>query len=147
METIAESKTYLREHWEKGCKCPTCGQLVKLYKRKLNSGMAFFLINLYKAGEGWHHARNLMHGSFSMDYAMLRRWGLITEQPNTDETKRTSGFWRITDAGRQFVEETKTVPTRVHIYNDVIVGFSEEHTTIREALGKRFNYNELMSGS
>ena len=33
-----------RPHFE----CPSCGQLVKLYKRKLNSGMCLFLIGLFK---------------------------------------------------------------------------------------------------
>ena len=40
------NKEFLRANYEKGCDCPTCGQFVKLYKRKLNSGMAKTLIIL-----------------------------------------------------------------------------------------------------
>lgn len=145
--TVAEAKKDLRAGWEKGLKCPCCGQLVKLYKRKLNNGMILFLINLYRAsenGEKWHHAKTLMHGSFSMDYAMLRRWQLIVEQPNDDDAKRTSGVWGITTKGTGFVEGSISVPSHVHIYNDTVIGWSDERITVREGLSEKFDYSELM---
>jgi hypothetical protein len=40
MKTITEAKDFLNENYKDGCICPCCNQTVKLYKRKLNSGMA-----------------------------------------------------------------------------------------------------------
>ena len=48
METIKEAKEHLRNNFEEGIDCPCCGQFVKLYKRKLNSGMAATLIRIVK---------------------------------------------------------------------------------------------------
>jgi hypothetical protein len=39
------------------------------------------------------------------------------------------------------------VPKYVYLYNQLLLRLSEEMTTIREALGEKFKYDELMKGS
>lgn len=145
-ELVKDAKLHLRAHWEEGVECPCCGQFVKLYKRKLNTSMAMFLISLYKltANGEYVHAGTALGKSFSMDYATLRHWQLIEEEWNTDETKRRSGHWRITEKGKAFVSGKLQVPSHVHLFNNKLVGWSDAQTDIRVALGKRFDYAELM---
>lgn len=145
MKTIQEAKQYLRQTFEKGSTCPCCGQGVKLYHRPIYFNQAFSLINLYKLGPGYFHISAFSTGrTGGGDFAKLRFWGLIAEQPNTDDGKRTSGMWEITEKGINWVLGETTVQKYVDIYNQKPISFSSDQISIREALGNDFNYDELM---
>jgi hypothetical protein len=155
--TTKEAKAYLRANWVKGTNCPCCGQSVKLYKRKLNSGMAYALIQIYKFDktitEGYHFfevGKELAKTgkvAIALEYNKLAYWGLIetTINDNPDENSR-SGFWRITDKGKLFVEGKITVPKQVYVYDAKARMVSKEQTAIHQALGDKFDYTELMNG-
>lgn len=144
---LSEAKQLLRDNWETGLACPCCGQLVKKYPRKLTTSMAVGLISLYQlAGFSTsipiHIKRiKMVNGG---EFAQLRRWGLIREVKNDDNHKRTSGLWLITQRGVEFVNDKIAVPMYCDTYNGKTLGFSEETTTIKQALGNRFNYAEMM---
>lgn len=151
-KTLEEAKQYLRERFEEGAKCPCCTQLVKAYKRKLYSTMAGHLINLY-----WKHENDPSKDYFHIsefcpkhpgDFAKFLYWGLVEEKSKDEEdkTKRTSGFWALTLEGRLFVENQAKVPSHVKIYDGKKLGFAGKMIGIQEALGKDFNYEELMTG-
>lgn len=151
--TIQDGKKYLRENWDasNGVDCPCCGQLVKLYSRKLYSQMAKGLIGLYrldrKKPNRYFHITEIQGVVVGGgDFAKLAYWGLIVEQAKdeSDDTKRTSGFWAITQKGRDFVNVKITVPSHVKVFDGRTFGFGEKHITIQHALGKKFNYAELM---
>ena len=145
MITIAEAKEYLRQNFDKGANCPCCTQFTKRYSRKLTSGMAVALINLYNISDREYvHIERLgrLNGG---EFAQLAHWGLIEEKPNEDDgTKRTSGYWHITLRGVNFVKGSTRVASHVYTFNGKRLGFSETSTDIHEALGKKFNYSELM---
>lgn len=148
--TLSEAKEYLRENFDKGTKCPCCGQFVKLYKRSITSGQAHGLIMFYRYSE--EHPEEFIHVSnfdFTAfrggDFAKLRYWGFIEQAENDDPSKRDSGMWSITDKGRQFVRNERTVPRQVHLYDGQRVGWSEDRVSIKDALKNKFNYEELMS--
>ena len=153
-ETLQEAKEHLRENWEKGTDCPCCGQFVKLYKRKLNSSMAYVLILMMNREnrfdeDGWVHVEKYLKSmktavSLRGDYAKLRYWQLIEQMENTDTSKKDSGFWRITERGVKFAKGDIALPKRVNLYNGKIVGWDEDHSDIKEALGDKFDYAELM---
>ena len=147
-KTLEEAKQFIRDNFQEGSSCPCCGQFVKLYKRKLTSGMAKALINLYYASsrstKRYIHITDLGHLNGG-EFAQLQRWGLIVEQPNEDEEKRTSGMWAITYDGMSFVEKLRTVPSHVYTYNGKTIKFSVKETNIEQALGNKFHYTELMS--
>jgi hypothetical protein len=44
-----------------------------------------------------------------------------------------------------FVKHGREKPKNVFLYNNKIQGFSEETTTIKQALGDKFDFEELMS--
>lgn len=147
MDTIDEAKKHLRENWEKGTPCPCCGQFVKLYRRKLTSGMAVALIRLYRLTKLDHdeyvHITKLGHLNGG-EFAQLVRWSLIQEMPNDNDVKRTSGNWRITRDGILFVKGELSVASHVYTYNGKTIKFSKTSTDIHEALGNKFNYKEIM---
>ncbi len=148
--TLVEIKAYLQKHWLKGTHCPACAQKVKLYKRKLTSGMAVALIRLYEASNAdpynFVHITKLGHLNGG-EFAQLKRWGLIEEADNKDEFKRTSGMWAITEKGMRFVRGTVKVDKYIYTYNGKtirVINVSDETTDIYNALGNKFNYSELM---
>jgi hypothetical protein len=151
--TLKEAKQFLRANFEKGVDCPCCGQFVKLYKRKLNSGMAITLLRIFNESinedDKWIPVKEFLRENKyknSHDWTLLKHWGLLEEKENIEniETKN-SGFWKITQKGRKFVLNEISVPDKVSIYNNKVLGFSEEQTTIIESLGKKFNYSELFA--
>jgi hypothetical protein len=82
------------------------------------------------------------------DHAKLRYWGLIEESREVvPDHGRTSGWWRITELGEQFVKCEVDVPRHALIYDGRLLRLDADQgrITIRTALGKRFDYQTLMS--
>lgn len=128
-----------------GARCPACDQHVKLYRRKLNSGMARSLIAMYQAG-----GTNFIHlpttiGARSREEGKLRYWGLVEEQAASRPDGGRAGYWRVTDKGAAFVGGVITVPRYAHVFNKTLHKLSGEPIGIREALGDDFSYDELMN--
>ena len=133
-----------------GVDCPCCGQFAKLYRRHLNAPMAvvlIWLVRAYRADPRWYHIKEfpeVQNRKAGGDFAKLIHWGVVEQQANEDDTKRTSGMWRPTEAGTLFAQdETKTARFAL-IYNGELRGWSDDTTTIRRALGVHFDYAELM---
>lgn len=129
---------------DKGCHCPNCGRFAKVYRRKLNSTTAKQLISLYRSGGGeeFIHSKNFVVGTGVGDLTKAKYFGLLESAHNEDETKKTSGLWRLTDEGIDFVLGRKFVL----IYNDTVQGFSQEQVSIEQSLGSEFDYQQLMRG-
>ena len=153
--TLVQAKDWLRSRLKEGEKCPCCNQHAKIYSRRLYSSMAASLVVLYKiASNGrWVHKRELVKhptlgGTFGGgDFAKLSYWELIEENPKDDsEDKRTSGWWRITETGKHFVEGSVSVKSHVHLYDGKVLGFEGYTMKIYEALGTKFSYEELRNG-
>ena len=155
--TLAQARKDFMDRLQAGDSgvCPCCSRYGQIYKRKLNSGMARALIKLYLLagkGEEWVSYTKVHDGSVKdspkRDFTILRYWGLIEPQPKDarDLVRKTSGFWRITERGRDFVLERVAVPRHMLVYNDEVLEPSKENTGIRAALGNHFNYTELMNG-
>ena len=147
--TIIDSKKYLRKNYVHGVSCPSCGQLVKLYKRKLNSGMARVLVELYlNKDNGAMHVKEYLRTNKlknNHDWTLLSYWGLITTVVEDINRSKESGYWNITLKGIQFVEDKINVHKHVLIYNKRFTGFSPDYISIYEALGDHFDYKELMN--
>lgn len=152
--TLDEARDFVFAHWEDGAQCPCCDQQVKLYKRPLNSTMARGLIWLVQqAGTNRDWVEVSQDGPKWLvkaggEFAKLYHWGLIEEMPKDpkDTSKRTSGIWRPTFKGVQFVMLRIKVPKRVFLYNNEVQGWDDEQVNIIDALGKKFDYQELMTG-
>lgn len=148
IETIKEAKEYLRKNFNEGVNCPCCNQFVKLYKRKLGSMQSQGLIILYDLNKQneWVHVREITKNiNLTGDFAKMSYWKLIQEKPNVGEFTKNSGYWKITQRGKDFVDNKIQIPSHALVYNSKCFGFSEEKTNIVKSLGKKFNYNNLMN--
>jgi hypothetical protein len=164
-DTLGDARKFLRAGWVRGVECPCCKQFVKVYKRKLDSVMASSLVLVYhyfqkNKGATWVHLPRFLMEAKAADRecAKLRYWGLLEEMPRevgAETPGRTSGLWRITDKGKLFVEGDLAVPKYVWVFDGEPYKSEmfrepgddtpEEVVTIREALGDRFDYTELMA--
>lgn len=143
--SLGEARGWLRERVDRGEHCPLCGQHSKVYKRKLNSGMARSLILMHKrGGSGWIHIPTELPAR-SREEGKLRYWGLIEESPVEREDGGRAGWWRVTSTGTRFVLGRSTVPKYARIYDDRLLRLDGEPIDIWDALGDKFDYDELMA--
>ncbi len=155
---IEAAKAFVQQNLRDGVTCPACGQFCKVYKRKLNSTMALALVLIYQFFKKNPRADWLHVAAFLVkvkrdssiaggDVVKLRYWGLLVRAPGErDDGSDRVGRYQITEVGKQFVEGRIAVPRYVYLYNQLLLRLSEEMTTMREALGDKFNYDELMKG-
>lgn len=144
--TLIEAANWLFEQLKKdGAICPCCTQLAKVYKRKINSNMARTLILGYQAaGLEWFHAPTVVADRGEL--AKLRFWGLVEEEKALRPDGGRAGWWHITPKGRDFILGHKELPAHVLIYDGRAIRLDESsgRIGIRQALGDKFSYRELM---
>ena len=121
--TISDVKDFLKDRFEDGVKCPCCDQMVKLYRRKLTSAMAYGLVLLCKASwEGNYvhvedHFKKLdIASSIRGDFPKLEKFGLIEKKPgNREDGSPRNGYYRIAQKGKDFIYGFVKVPKHVFI--------------------------------
>ncbi len=146
-DTLADAQTFvLSGMWSGGVHCPCCGQYARVYRRKLTSDMARFLIEVVlRTGPGqWLDVTTVrLRGG---DYAKLAYWGLIAHRAESPEGQKYSGQWMATHQGRLFALDRMRVPSHVLVFDARTFGYDGSRlVSVREALGERFNYDELMA--
>jgi|ERR1035437_5613651 hypothetical protein len=151
---VLKAGLFTTENLQVGCRCPVCNQMVKLYKPTINNNMALCLIDLYKLDKAnpekvWWHVSRDINVSFAVSgaFAKLRHWDLIEMKPKEkgSDKKRTSGMWKITETGKQFVEMKTTVQEHVKLFNATLYGLDGGQVDIRSCLAEDFDYTSLMS--
>lgn len=152
--TLGDARTQVeqRAHSKGGGHCPCCGQLVKVYTRRLNSALAQFLVWIVRSYEDtprWIHIREfpmIQNRRGGGDFAKLTFWSLLEQKPNDDDpTKRTSGLWKPLQLANDFVYKRTRLPEYVQLYDNHVQGFAAKTIDIEMALGQQFDYAELMS--
>lgn len=146
--TIVQAREWLRVRVDDGVKCPCCTQFAKVYRRRIHTTMARDLITAYRnTGHDWFHLPTLLGGRHQGDFPKLAHWGLIVEMPAVREDGSSrAGWWCVTEDGRRFALGQTRVPKYARIYDGRLLGLDATETvSIRDALGDRFDYDELMS--
>lgn len=126
-----------------------CDRFGIVYRINLNATMAKSLIWLSKQNgdrDGWVDVpitapREVLR---SNQLPTTKHWGLVERRPNTDPKVKHSGMWRITDKGRQFVNNNLRVPKKVYVYNDVVEAWTPEDVCIEDCFTERFDYQDAM---
>lgn len=149
--SLQEAKDWLRVRVDDGAKCPCCTQFAKLYRRKINSTMARALILIYRNGGGSRFVhipslRAVLAPHHSNEEPKLRYWDLLEEEQTVRPDGGRAGWWRVTDLGARWVLGAATVPKYARIYDGRCLRVEGDQVTIRDALGDRFDYRELMGG-
>lgn len=151
-KTLPQARAIVKANREDGITCPCCDQFAKVYKRTITSTMARWLIMLVKLSEEDHRyfsvsePWSLAINKGTGDVAKLAVWGLIESKPKDedDTVRKTSGNWRPTSKGFQFVYNQTRIPKYALIYNATLIGYDGFEISIGTALGQKFNYTELM---
>lgn len=145
-DTIAHSREWLDENRGEGVSCPSCDQLVKVYRRKINAGMARTLITMYHKGgtQGFVHTPSLPGDTH--EASQLSWWGFIEEEKMLREDGGRAGHWRVTPEGEDWLLGRTKAAKYAFIYNGKLLNLDDEESVlITDSLGTKFNYNELMS--
>jgi hypothetical protein len=145
--TLKEAREALIAQLYEGAICPCCEQFAKVYKRKLNSGIARALIVMYRAaGTTWLHKPTVLAGlgAAARDESIARYWDLIEEDSERRSDGGRAGWWRVTKKGADFVQDEIRVPKYALLYNNQLIALEGPEIGIQDALGDRFNYDELM---
>jgi hypothetical protein len=154
-DTLRDAQEQVRKHMDTGSVCPCCQQQVRRYQFSLSEKNVYFLIMLrrYLAefSKDWMHidrlaeyAKEPIKGGTS--FSILAWWGLIEEMTNEDTTKKTSGFWRPTQLGMDWLDGKAVIPKYVYSYNQTITTEpSDPLISVSGISWKRFQYDVLMS--
>ena len=152
--TLADARAEVLANREDGIECPCCNQFAKVYRRTVTSTMARWLIELVRRhridGE-WQSSSSMWSLSISRgsgDVAKLMYWGLIERDAKDEEDtiRKTSGMWRPTHLGSDFVDGCHSVPRHALIYASALIGFDGDFIGVRDAIGNKFDYSKLMRG-
>jgi hypothetical protein len=147
----------LRRKWRKtiegkGGRCPCCDRWGKVNARAINSTMARSLLWIYAAGArvGDPLAWTDVPGTAprwlvqTNQIASLRWWGFVERMPNDNPKVKCNGMWRLTRDGMAFALGGITAREKVYVYDAEPVGFGGGQIGIRDALGKAFDYEDMM---
>ena len=139
----------MEQNFESGFTCPHCGSYVKQYRRSMNSNMALALLLLYK----FNIRKFVKVEDFIIkngqkrcgDFTYLTHYRFLEKQigKRKDGSGR-NGYYRITPEGIDFASGRTTAAAKFIMLHGVCQGFEGEQINIRQALGKKFNYDELM---
>jgi hypothetical protein len=160
--TLEQARLWLGRRLLDGATCPCCEQHAQVYKRPLTSSMAYVLCLISRHHGGavsvhvptfivQHITKASVAAAVRGDFAKLRYWGLLDEvfgeRPDRSADQVSVGYWRITGRGNQFVRGEIRVPSHVYLYNGERLD-KPVYTTvdIHEALGTKFNYDEVVHG-
>lgn len=130
--------------------CPCCGQYARKYNRTIHSTMAAQIIRAFKLGgsDYFIHVSKLVFkgGSGIGDFPKFAYWGMIQEREQLTKDQRTSGYWKLTQLGIDFVHNRVAVPKYARVYNGELLTppFEGPMVKIADCLGKKFHYQELM---
>lgn len=159
--TLEEAKKMLHQRViverQENVRCYCCGSKLKIYRRQIYAPMAAALICLYRY---FHHGEYVHKNQLAEknpklavslgggDFAKMRHWKLIEEKPKDDDKDTaTSGEWRITPKGVQYVEGNLSVPKYALVLLGNAIGSEGESRSIHDALQKKFSYAELLGRS
>ncbi len=152
----AKARMMLEAQRSQGTHCPCCTKFVKVHHRKFNSGMAVTMIYTYPWFRShpleWLQLGRFLIRNFNFwpsDYGKLVWWGMLEKHPDPPKKSgaKSSGLYRMTSKGFAFTRREILVPSHVHEYKSVVQSFDGDEINIRGALGRKFDYGELMQAA
>jgi len=117
----------------------------------MGSPVARFLIKLYTAQQShdrYYTTRELYprDNKASTEGVIARYWGLIDIADTHNPGGAPVGSYYLTNLGRRFVMGVAHVQSHAFTYNGELLGLDGNLVSIHDALGKKFNYDDLMAG-
>lgn len=146
--TLKQLRRWVEDHAEEGVRCPACERQNKWYHRSINDDMAKCLIEIYRVhGKRWGYVPRIYNavGNHSGDVCKLRFWGFMVEEQERRPDGGRKGYWRITNAGEQFVLGQLAVRSTALLYNNRFMGFEGPWVAIEDCLGEPFDLRLVQS--
>lgn len=144
---LAEVQDWIRQRLDDGVRCVACDQFAKVYPRNIYATLAKHLIAMWQKGGPERRflslSKDLNQGGGDM--GKMRYWGLVEEEKTVFPDTGEQGYWRLTDLGVKFVRGEITLPKYAYVYDGVCLRLDGPQVSIREALGKKFDYAALMA--
>lgn len=148
----------LHQNPRDGSQCPVCDRVARIYRRTINAAMAAALVTTAhhfatNPTEASVHVPSLLaercpKASHGGDYAKLVHWGLLKQlQWVRPDGSNRSGEFSVTAAGFAFAAGELRVPKYVYLLDNEPIDRpdgDDESIDVYDALGKEFNYNELL---
>lgn len=132
-----------------GDHCPCCNRWGKINSSSITEKMALSLLWLSRQrtnDKGFVDVINAPQWFVrSRSYPALQLWGLIFKSPRLDSDQRSSGLWKVTVKGMEFLKNMLAIPKKVYVYDKEIEGFSSEEIYFRDCFGRNFRYSEVMA--
>lgn len=134
--------------------CPICDRAAQYNLTTLDSAMSLALILVYNhfvenPEDRWLHLEEFFkehprtNTTTRANAPKLRHWGLLSRDPECKEDGNPStGYYRITEAGCEFVNGRLHVPKAILLYNNKVVGRHAESVTIRTTQKHYFDYTK-----
>ncbi len=129
--------------------CPCCHRFSHFNRFKINRSMVLAACSLYakrhSTDDGFVHHKKFMLG-FSRGFYDLGRFGFLEQRQknDADQAKRTSGYWKLTQGGIDFLMGKTRVPKYAYVFDDEVRGYSEELISVHDAMGENFNFYETI---
>lgn len=148
-KTLAQARKEYRQTIKgDGGRCPCCRRWGKINGYQITStqvrGM-IWMLKRFRRNQWVELAKAPKWVLRSKSMATLHHWNLLeNKSKKDDEDKRSSGFWRLTQTGRNYLRCHITLPKYAFVFDNTLVKFSKEHVDVIQSLGKKFSYEELM---
>jgi hypothetical protein len=141
---------------ERKQKCAACTQDVNVHKHKVTWAQALalsVLVDMYEETPGYHHTSDI--NSLTRDrakkpnlilthFSVMAKWSLIEDEPNfTDPEKRTSGMWRPTIRGIDFVYDRYRISHYLWTFDNKIMHESSDLVSIKDTTGEQYSWPEM----
>lgn len=155
-KTLNEMRVFVREHRKYGVTCPCCSQTVKVYERAMNYSMASYLKALLVLSDGRIYVhiaeieelarKSMAKTTGGRDFACLKGWNLIEQLPKdpNDKKRKTSGMWKITQKGIDFVNGKISLQAKVVMLNRQYLGVTGDEIYFGNAMANTFDLEEVM---
>lgn len=125
-----------------GGHCPTCSQTIKIYRYAANKPMVVFMRAMADEVRNTN-ANDVNIATIGLSYSVrtqvtkIRLHGLIARIKD-EHGKQLPSRWLITHKGWDFVNG-KSIPKRVIVFNNQVLGHDGDTTTIHTILGERYS--------
>lgn len=146
--TISQATDWMENHIFNGKHCPVCECWTQAYTWSLRDTWVEVLRQVAHDPDEWvalaKYSKTNVQNS-----ALLRHWGLIQrEEGRRKDGFKSTGKYRVTDIGLQFLRGETSVPRKVQTFDSTFMGFSDENDRVyvHEVLGYQFNFDAFMRG-
>lgn len=118
--------------------CPQCGQSIMRHKHSMSRSLVHILIKAYQCEKYVFHLQNDLNLSKSeyANFQKLKYWGLVKKDDDN------LGYWEITSAGFDFLENKIPVFRFVWTYNNKVVDTSDDKVLLSDLKFEDFGFKK-----